>query len=111
MLIQGIAFAASTPARIVIADVKDDELTALGVLVAAAKNFADHVFVVSVAREDLAPGAKDVDNLVLVTRGPSSAAAADAVARVLGCGRGDLVGGDGAEARTRVSRTAGSKSR
>ncbi|WP_439543167.1 hypothetical protein [Hyphomicrobium sp.] len=96
-VIQGIAFAASTPARIVTADVGDDEQAALGVLVAAAKNFTDHVFVVSLARTELPPGAKGVDNFVLVPRGASGSPAAEAVARVLGCGRGELGGGDGAQ--------------
>lgn len=96
-VIQGIAFATSTPARIVVADVGDDEPAALGVSVAAAKNFKDHVFVVSLARPELPPGAKGVDNFVLVPRGASGSSAAEAVARVLGCGRGDLGSGEGAQ--------------
>jgi len=94
---QGIAFAAGTPARIVVADLSDNELAAVGVLEAAANKFRNLVFVASPARDAAASQADDLANLVLVARGVSPVSAADAVATVLGCGRGDLVGGDGAQ--------------
>lgn len=93
---QGIAFAASTPARFVVADLSDNE-SAFGVAVAAAKKFTDVVFVASGAMDTVIPEAKDLANLVLVARSGSDVAAADAVARVLGCGHGELGGGDGAQ--------------
>ena len=94
---QGIAFAANTPARIVVVDLSDHELAAVGVLEAAAKKFTDLVFVASPARDAVGPDADGPQNLVRVARGASAVAAADAVAAVLGCGRGALAGGDGAQ--------------
>jgi hypothetical protein len=94
---QGIAFAVSTPAKIVVFDLPDDALAAVAVLDAAARKFPDFLFVVSPERTASGPHAEDPPNLVRVARGASAVAAAGAVSNVLGCGRGDLVGGDGAQ--------------
>lgn len=98
---RGIAFAAKTPARIVVLRLAADQSSARDMLSAAARQFR-HVLFVAAVGESIAGLPEDVVTVGLgadVTAAASDSAlgAAEAVARVLGCGGGDLEGQTGAE--------------
>jgi hypothetical protein len=98
-LAKGVAFAQSTPARIVVVDLSDQDRRRLDVLVAAAQRFLAVLFVVSVPGVT-AEETKVVDraaNLVLLDSKDNAQAAGRAIAAALGCSRGDLPGTTGAE--------------
>lgn len=99
-LAQGIVFATGTPARIMLAMLDDKERAELTVMTAAAKRFEASLFVASVP----GPTAEEkkseaLANLVLIDSADDRLAAAKAIARTLGCGRGGLTGDTGEELR------------
>ena len=98
-LAKGVAFAQSTPARILVVDFSDQDRRGLDIMVAAAQRFVAVLFVVSVPGVT-AEETKAVDgtvNLVLLDSKTNAQAAGRAVAASLGCQRGDLPGATGAE--------------
>jgi hypothetical protein len=95
-LAKGVAFIAGTPARFVLLLLDDKERAELAVMSAAAKRFETMLFVVSVPAPtpDEKKGGETLANLVLLNSAENKLAAAEAVARALGCG--DLSGDTGA---------------
>lgn len=98
-LAKGVAFAQSTPARILLADFSDQDRRGLDVMMAAAQRFAAVLFVVSLPEltaEEIKTGDAAANLVLLDSRGKAQAAA-NAVAQALGCERGDLPGATGAD--------------
>ena len=101
-LAQGIAFAAATPARIVLVTLDGEGKTGLAVIEAAARRFEALLLVGSVTKlgaDDKKMG-EGVPNLVLLDAGGDGRAGAETIARALGCGQGALAGETGAELKT-----------
>lgn len=98
-LAQGLAFAAETPARIVLVPLAADAQAGLDILRAAAQRFGEVMLVGSVPSLAAADKrqSESLSNLILLEAGDGGLAAADAVARVLGCSRDALAGTTGAE--------------
>lgn len=98
-LAQAIAFAAGTPARIVLVPLSDKARSEIDVLVAAAQKFAHVLFVASLPAptEDERKKSGAVPNLVLLDAADRKLAAAEAVARALGCGNGAFTEENGAK--------------
>lgn len=95
-LARGVAFAVQTPARIVLAAPSAGTQPARDVLAAAARKF-EHALFVGSLRPDEKEGSESPPNLILLDGGQDGLGSAAAVARVLGCGRGDLGGATGAD--------------
>ncbi len=98
-LAKGVAFVASTPARIVLVALPVQDRHGLDVLAAAARRFEAMLFVASVPGLTVheATAGDAIANLVLLDSKERPHAAAEAVAQALGCVRGDLAGVSGAE--------------
>ncbi|MDQ8698764.1 hypothetical protein [Hyphomicrobium sp. LHD-15] len=98
-LAQAIAFAAGTPARIVLAPLSDKARIEIDVLVAAAQKFSGILFVTSLPAPtaDEQKKSASVPNLVLLDAKDRQHAAAENIAHALGCGAGDLGGENGAD--------------
>jgi len=98
-LARAIAFAAGTPARIVVVPLNEHGRSGLGVLKAAAQTFGRILFVGSLPAivESERTGAEPIANLVLLDSKDSELLAAETTARVLGCGHGDLASEQGSE--------------
>ena len=98
-LAKGVAFVASTPARVVLVALPDQDRRGLEVMAAAAKRFEAMLFVASLpgpAAHEAATG-DAIANLVLLDSKERPYAAAEAVAQALGCERGDLAGPSGSD--------------
>lgn len=98
-LAKAIAFAAGTPARIALVPLDAEMRGDIEVLRAAAARFRDVLFVGSVpglTGEEHA-ASETIENLVLLDAAGNKDAAAEAVARALGCGKGDLAGATGGD--------------
>jgi subtilisin family serine protease len=102
-LARAIAFAASTPARIVLVPLSDKTRGEIEVLEAAARKFTALLFVASLPRlnDDERKKGDAAPNLVLLDADNEPEIAAASLARALGCGAGDLGGETGAD-RKRV---------
>lgn len=87
-LAKGVAFAAGSPARIVLVLLEDKERAELAVMSAAAKRFEAILVVVSLPAPtpDEAKAGDSLANLVLLDSAMNKLAAAEDVARALGCG-------------------------
>ncbi len=98
-LAQAIAFAAGTPARVALAPLSNKARIEIDVLVAAAQKFSGILFVTSLPEPtaDEQKKSASVPNLVLIDAEDRQHAAAENIARALGCGSGDLTGETGAE--------------
>lgn len=98
-LAKGVAFAQSTPARLLITTLADQDRRGLAVMTTAAARFAAVLFVVSLPgpTADEAKAVAAVANLVLLDSKTTAQAAAEAVAQALGCAGGDLAGATGAD--------------
>jgi hypothetical protein len=98
-LAQAIAFAAGTPARIVLAPLSEKARTEIEVLAAAAQKFQHVLFIASLPTltDDEKKRSESVTNLVLLDARDRKLVAAESVARALGCGNADLTGESGAE--------------
>jgi hypothetical protein len=98
-LAKGVAFAVSTPARIVLTAFDEQSRGELAVMTAAAKRFETVLFIASLPEltADETKTGEAVANLVLLDSKERAHAAAEAVAQVLGCARGDLAGASGAD--------------
>jgi hypothetical protein len=101
-LVKAIAFAASTPARIVVAPLSDKSRSELDVLVAAAQKFIGILFVTSLPKltEDEKKKESSVPNLVLLDAREAKLIASERIAEALGCGNGNLAGETGAEKKS-----------
>lgn len=97
-LARGLAFAAATPARIVLVALDADAGGGIDVLKAAAQRFATVLIVGAVPNLSLEDreASAGFPSLVLLDGGDDNVAAADKIARVLGCGRAALAGDTGA---------------
>lgn len=97
-LAQGIAFAAETPARLVLVALDGDATAGLDVLKAAAQRFEAVLLVGSVPKlsDDDMKQSESLVSLVLLDAGDDGLAAAGTIARGLGCGQGALAGDSGA---------------
>lgn len=98
-LARAIAFAASTPARIVLVPLPDKAHGEIEVLEAAAAKFTALLLVGSVPTptDDERKNSEAAANLVLLDAKETPQIAAESVARALGCGAGDLTGETGAD--------------
>lgn len=103
-LARGIAFAAQTPATIVLALLLDDDTTAHNVLEAAARKFETTLFIASqpAGAPDGEQLSGSVANLLLLEAGAHGVAAAETVATALGCGRSPVEGSSGADLKRAV---------
>lgn len=97
-LVEGVAFAVATPARIVLVALDADAKDGLGVLKAAAQRFDAVLLVGSVPKltADAKADGDSLSNLILLDAGDTGHAAAEGVARVLGCGQDAPAGENGA---------------
>jgi len=98
-LAQGLAFAAATPARIVLVELDDEAKAGLDVLKAAVQRF-DKVMIVGAVPSlgaDALTESESLPSLVLIDGGDGGRAAADTIARALGCGQAALTGESGAD--------------
>ncbi|MCC7250595.1 hypothetical protein [Hyphomicrobium sp.] len=99
-LARGLAFAAATPARFLVVPLDAGAKAGLDVLKAAAQRFEAVLLVGSVPKLADGDKAEDLPNLIVLDAGANGLAAAEAVARVLGCNKGALAGASGAELKT-----------
>lgn len=101
-LARGIAFAAGTPARIVVVPLAAAPRSGFDVIAAAARRFAPVLFIASVPNPEGAEmaQAETLANLILLDTSGDNLSAGEVVARVLGCGRGALAGASGAELKS-----------
>lgn len=98
-LAKAVAFAAATPARIVLVSLDAGTRDRLAVMSAAARRFEAVLMVVSLPTPtaDEREAANAAGNLVLLDSSTGRDAAAHAVARVLGCDQGSLAGTTGTD--------------
>lgn len=101
-LAKGIAFAAGTPARVVLVPLGSGERAGLDVVIAAARRFGTLLLVASLPglTADEAKRGGDLANLALLDSAENAQTAAEAIARVLRCDRGALTGTTGAELKS-----------
>lgn len=103
-LAKAIAFTATTPARIAVVPLAAEDRKSLDVLNAASKRFAEILFVGSVPEpttEEKALG-DTLPNLILFDSANDGHAAAQAVARALGCERAAPSGTSGTALKTEL---------
>lgn len=98
-LARALQFVTFTPARIVVVPLASEHRARLAFIASAAKALAGFLIVTSVSSITLEDMEKTegIANLVVLDAAQKPFAAADAVARAFGCGRGSIAGTTGAE--------------
>ncbi len=101
-LAQGIGFAMSTPAKIVLSPLSAQNRSRLEVLKAAADRFSEALFLSSAPSltDDEKKTGESLPNLLLLDSKDDELVAAKAIARALGRGQAPLAGSTGAELKT-----------